>query len=259
MTSVESTLRNRAAQKQGSLIGYFPAGYPSVEQSVEALVAMANNGCNILEIGVPYSDPVMDGPVIQRATETALSAGFKLKNLFEVIEKVREQTDVPILVMSYWNPIIRYGLEQFANRLKESGAQGIITPDLIPDEAEDWIEISERLSLERVFLAAPSSSGARVERVVGSSKGFVYAVSTMGITGERAKLDQLARSVVSRVRSSGSIPTCVGVGVSTADQVREVNTYADGAIVGTAFIKAYEDGGQEALIRKVTELAKGLG
>jgi tryptophan synthase alpha chain len=259
MTSVESTLRHRADHKQGSLIGYFPAGYPSVDRSVEALVAMANSGCNVLEIGVPYSDPVMDGPVIQRATEAALAAGFRLKNLFDVIQGVRSQTNVPILVMSYWNPIIRFGLEQFAQNLKKSGAQGMITPDLIPDEAADWLEVSNDLNLERVFLAAPSSSEERVARVVDSSKGFVYAVSTMGITGERAKLDELARSVVGRVRSAGNIPTCVGVGVSTAEQVREVNTYADGAIVGTAIIKAFEDDGVKGLVEKVSDLAKGLG
>lgn len=259
MITVENTLKSRAEQKQGSLIGYFPAGYPSVDQSIEALIAMANNGCSVLEVGVPYSDPVMDGPVIQRATEAALAGGFKLRMLFDVIEGVRKQSDVPILVMSYWNPIIRFGLENFAQRLKETGAQGLITPDLIPDEAADWIELSNRLELERVFLAAPSSSDERVARVVASSRGFVYAVSTMGITGERAKLDELARSVVGRVRHAGSIPTCVGVGVSSADQVMEVNSYADGAIVGTAFIKAYEDGGLDALVDKVRSLAQGLG
>lgn len=257
--TVEETLRSRAKQGLGSLIGYFPAGYPDVDRSVSALVAMAKNGCNVLEVGVPYSDPVMDGPVIQRATETALSAGFKLRMLFDVIRRVREQTEVPILVMSYWNPIIRFGLEGFAEGIKDAGGQGLITPDLIPDEADDWIKVSERLGLERVFLAAPSSSIERVERVVRNSKGFVYAVSTMGITGERAKLDELARGVVSRVRAAGSIPTCVGVGVSSADQVREVNTYADGAIVGTAFIKAFEEGGLDGLVAKVRDLSQGLG
>jgi tryptophan synthase alpha chain len=259
MSTVAEVLSTRTKSNQGSLIGYFPAGYPTVDASVEALVAMANNGCNVLEIGVPYSDPVMDGPVIQRATEKALASGFKLRMLFEVISKVRAKTDVPILVMSYWNPIIRFGLNAFAESLKYSGAQGLITPDLIPDEAGEWIAVSDQLGLERVFLAAPSSSEDRVERVVANSRGFVYAVSTMGITGERAKLDELARRVVSRVRKAGSIPTCVGVGVSTADQVREVNSYADGAIVGTALIKAYEDGGLAGLSHKARDLAQGLG
>ncbi len=258
MISVEETLRSRAAQKKGSLIGYFPAGYPTVEDSVEALVAMANNGCNILEIGVPYSDPVMDGPVIQRATEQALQRGFKLSEVFDVVKGVRKKSDVPILVMSYWNPILAYGVQRFAADLAESGGQGIITPDLIPDEASEWLDISEQHNLERVFLAAPSSSQVRVSQAHEASRGFVYAVSTMGITGERSQLDALARAVVAKIQKAGDRPACVGVGVSTADQVREVNSYAAGAIVGTAFIKAYEDGGISALTNKVRNLASGL-
>lgn len=258
MISVEETLRSRAAQNKGSLVGYFPAGYPTVEHSVEALVAMADNGCNILEIGVPYSDPVMDGPVIQRATEQALGNGFKLSRIFEVIRGVRESNDVPILVMSYWNPILAYGVNRFAADLAASGGQGMITPDLIPDEANEWLKISEQHNLERVFLAAPSSSQERVSKAHEASRGFVYAVSTMGITGERSQLDALARAVVAKIKQAGDRPACVGVGVSTADQVREVNSYADGAIVGTAFIKAYEEGGITALTNKVRDLASGL-
>ena len=258
MGTAETLIANQKSGR-GSLIGYFPAGYPTVEDSVAALVAMAQNGCDVLEIGVPYSDPVMDGLVIQQATEAALANGFRLAQLFEIIAKVREQTSIPLLVMSYWNPVISYGLERFANDLVTSGAQGMITPDLIPDEAADWIEISERLGLDRVFLVAPSSSDQRVQQNSAASKGFVYSVSTMGITGERAELDRLARAVVSRVQDAGDTPTCVGVGISTADQVREVNTYADGAIVGTAFVKAYQTGGLDALVAKTQELASGLG
>lgn len=240
-------------------MGYFPAGYPTVQDSVEALVAMAENGCDVLEIGVPYSDPVMDGLVIQKATEQALEAGFRLHQVFDVIEKVREKVDTPLLVMSYWNPVLRFGPGEFARKLKESGAQGMITPDLIPDEAEPWLHSSDELDLERVFLVAPSSSAERVRANSDYSRGFVYSVSTMGITGERAELDRLARDVVGRVRASSTTPTCVGVGVSSADQVREVNSYADGAIVGTAFIKAYQEGGLDALVAKTRELAGGLG
>jgi tryptophan synthase alpha chain len=258
MKTVQETLLGRNLQGRGNLIGYFPAGYPTVDESVAALVELSRF-CSVLEIGVPYSDPVMDGPVIQRATETALHNGFRLRDVFTVVSGVRAQTATPILVMSYWNPILRYGAEQFSKDLKEVGGQGLITPDLIPDEAADWLSISDQLELERVFLAAPSSSQARVGEVAEKSKGFVYAVSTMGITGERAKLDELARSVVEKVRIASNIPSCVGVGVSNADQVREVNSYADGAIVGTAFIRAYEEGGISNLRDKVTELAEGLG
>lgn len=258
MISVETLLRDRAAASQGSLIGYFPAGYPNLESSIDALVEMAKSGCNVLEVGIPYSDPVMDGPVIQRATEQSLQAGFRISKVFDVIRAVRDQSEVPILVMSYWNPILAYGVERFAKDLSAAGGQGIITPDLIPDEAANWIQISEENNLERVFLAAPSSSSERVAQAHEASRGFVYAVSTMGITGERSQLDTLARSVVSKIREAGDRPACVGVGVSTAQQVREVNSYADGAIVGTALISAYEEGGISALRKKVVELASGL-
>lgn len=259
MITVQEKLQINRQGGRGSLIGYFPAGYPTVPESIDAFVAMAENGCDVLEVGIPYSDPVMDGPVIQRATELALSNGFRLKQVFEIISGIRKVSNVPILVMSYWNPIIRYGLEKFAKELEQAGGQGLITPDLIPDEASDWLAVSDALKLERVFLAAPSSSQERVDNVVAKSRGFVYSVSTMGITGERANLDALARSVVAKVRLAGDVPTCVGVGVSTAEQVREVNEYADGAIVGTAFIKAFETSGINGLAAKVRELAKGLG
>lgn len=241
------------------MIGYFPAGYPTVEDSIEALVAMAKNGCDVLEVGVPYSDPVMDGVVIQKATEQALANGFKLTQLFDVIKGVRAEVDTPLLVMSYWNPVMRFGERKFAENLRAAGAQGMITPDLIPDEAGTWLEVSSDLDLDRVFLVAPSSSVERVQANTNSSRGFAYAVSTMGITGERTELDRLAREVVEAVRDCSDVPACVGVGVSTADQVREVNSYSHGAIVGTAIIKAYEDAGLDGLVEKTRELAGGLG
>lgn len=259
MSQVSTKLTQNSRDGKGSLIGYFPAGYPTVQGSIDALVEMCKSGVDILEIGVPYSDPVMDGVVIQQATEQALENGFKLNQLFDVIRGVRAQVDNPILVMSYWNPIISYGIKKFADELKSSGAQGIITPDLIPDEAAEWIEVSEELGLDRIFLVAPSSSDDRVKKNSNLSSGFVYAVSTMGITGERSELDRLAKETASRVRTQSDTPVCVGVGISNADQVRAVNSYSDGAIVGTAFIKAYQDSGIAGLRTKVKELAGGLG
>ena len=245
-------------QDKSTLIGYFPAGYPTIDESVEACLEMIKGGVEILELGIPYSDPIMDGPVIQKATEVARANGFRLRDSFEVIRRLREQTEVPILVMSYWNPILRIGLKKFAEELKTAGANGLITPDLIPDEARDWIEISEELGLDRVFLIAPSSSDVRIKRNAEASRGFVYTVSTMGITGERGELDALARNTVDRLREVSNTPTAVGVGISTGAQVREVNEYANAAIVGTAFIRAYAEGGLAGLIQKTQELAKGL-
>lgn len=259
MSITNDVLEKNRASGRGTLVGYYPAGYPSKQDSIDSLVAMAENGCDILEIGVPYSDPVMDGLVIQQATEEAIANGFRLRDLFDIIRGVRAKVDTPLLVMSYWNPVLSYGVERFSEDLVAAGAQGMITPDLIPDEAKDWIALSDKHGLDRVFLVAPSSSDARVENNSKSSKGFVYSVSTMGITGERAELDRLARSVVSRVKSFGTTPTCVGVGISTAEQVREVNGYADGAIVGTAFVKAYQQDGLNGLVAKTKELAGGLG
>jgi tryptophan synthase alpha chain len=259
MSSVKDTLLANRESGKGSLVGYYPAGYPTLKDSVDALVAMSENGCDILEIGVPYSDPVMDGLVIQVATEEARAAGFVLGDLFEVIRQVRARVDTPLLVMSYWNPVLRFGVEKFAKEIVAAGAQGMITPDLVPDEAAQWLAASEENELDRVFLVAPSSSDQRVADNSDASIGFVYSVSTMGITGERSKLDGLARELVGRVKSLSSTPTCVGVGISNAEQVREVNGYADGAIVGTAFVKAYREDGLEGLVAKTKELAAGLG
>jgi tryptophan synthase alpha chain len=219
---------------------------------------MCESGVDVLELGIPYSDPVMDGIVIQEATELALANGFRLKDTFEAIRSVTSRVDAPVLVMTYWNPVMQFGEERFAQELAESGAAGAITPDLIPDEAESWIKATDSLGLDRVFLATPTSTDVRTQRACASSKGFVYAVSTMGITGARDDLDQNAMKVVAQVRSqSADSMTAVGIGVSTASQVREINKYADGAIVGSAFVRAYQDGGIEALRAKVAELAKG--
>jgi len=259
MSSVKDTLLANRESGKGSLVGYYPAGYPTLKDSVDALVAMSENGCDILEIGVPYSDPVMDGLVIQVATEEARAAGFVLGDLFEIIRQVRARVDTPLLVMSYWNPVLRFGVDKFAKEIVAAGAQGMITPDLVPDEASQWLAASEENELDRVFLVAPSSSDQRVADNSDASIGFVYSVSTMGITGERSKLDGLARELVGRVKRLSSTPTCVGVGISNAEQVREVNGYADGAIVGTAFVKAYHEDGLEGLVAKTKELAAGLG
>lgn len=254
-----AALEANAAAGHGSLIGYFPAGYPTVEASIEACVAMCENGLDVLEVGVPYSDPVMDGPVIQAATVEALANGFKLRQTFDVVRAITERVSTPVLVMSYWNPIVQYGVERFAADLAAAGGAGIITPDLIPDEGAEWIAAAEKHDLDRVFLAAPTSTQERVNNAAEKSRGFVYAVSTMGITGAREELDGLARKVVGSVRQAPTRQnTAVGIGISTGDQVAEVNGYADGAIVGSAFVKAYQSGGIDALSAKVAELASSL-
>lgn len=259
MSSVSNLLSGNKESGRGTLIGYFPLGYPTAADSVEAAVAMCESGVDILELGIPYSDPVMDGVVIQEATQVALSNGFKLASVFENIRAISERVSTPLLVMTYWNPVMQFGVDEFAEALRDAGAAGLITPDLIPDEASGWLDASDRNGLDRVFLTTPTSSPERTKRSSELSRGFVYAVSTMGVTGARNQVDSLARSVVEGVRKSGSGQnTCVGIGISTAEQVRDVNDYSDGAIVGSAFVKAYQSGGISALRTKVEELALGL-
>lgn len=251
--------------RRGALIGYLPVGFPDLDASVDAAIAMARSGADVLELGVPYSDPVMDGAVIQEATGTALAEGFRLSDVFEAVRRVREAVDTPVLVMTYWNPVVQYGVDRFASDLAAAGGAGLITPDITPDAAEEWIEISEKHGLDRVFLAAPTSTDERLKMIAESSTGFVYTVSTMGITGERAQLDAAARGLTGRLREQGAELACVGIGISNAEQVAAALDYADGAIVGTAFVRALRDGwkaggaaaGVERLAATVREIAAG--
>ena len=255
MSKVEAVFAKNKASGSETLVGYFPAGFPTTQESVDACVAMCENGVDVLELGVPYSDPVMDGLVIQQATEVALENGFKLGKVFEIVEAITAKVSTPVLVMTYWNPVLQYGIRRFAEDLKKAGGAGLITPDLIVDEAGEWVQVSEELGLDRVFLATPTSTQERVNSLVAASKGFVYTVSTMGITGARADLDAKARSVVEKIRQAPDERyTAVGIGISTGDQVTEVNTYADGAIVGSVFVKAYQSEGISGLV----ELTKSL-
>lgn len=260
MTSrVSAAIDAAHAQGRGAFVGYLPLGFPDLQTSIDAAVALADNGADILELGPPYSDPVMDGPVIQEATQTALAAGFRLRDTFTAVRAIAARVDVPILVMTYWNPVLQYGIDRYADDLVAAGGAGLITPDITPDAASEWIAASERTGLDRVFLAAPTSTDERLEMIVRQSTGFVYTVSTMGITGERAELDAAARTLVARLREHGSTYACVGIGISTADQVSGVVDYADGAIVGTALVRALRDGGLDGLAHEARTLAGGTG
>lgn len=258
MTSrVEAAIDAAHADGRGALIGYLPLGYPDLQTSIEAAVTLAESGADVLELGPPYSDPVMDGPVIQEATRHALAGGFRLRDTFTAVREITARTRVPVLVMTYWNPVVQYGVDRFADDLAAAGGAGLITPDITPDAAADWIAASERTGLDRVFLAAPTSTNERLELIVANSTGFVYTVSTMGITGERAAMDAAARQLVTRLRAHGAQRACVGIGVSNADHVRDVLTYADGAIVGTALVAALRDGGLDGLASTARALRAG--
>ncbi|RKS84248.1 tryptophan synthase alpha chain [Motilibacter peucedani] len=239
-----SVLSERLAAVRGAgraaLVGYLPAGFPSRADSAAALQAMVEGGVDVVEIGLPYSDPVLDGPVIQEAVDRALSDGTTPLDVFADVAAVAA-TGTPALVMTYWNPIERIGPQRFAEMLVEAGGAGVILPDLPPEEASAWTSVAASAGLDSVFLVAPSSSEDRIAKVAAASSGFVYAASLMGVTGVRSSLSGTAAALVERVRARTELPVCVGLGVSTPEQAREVAGYADGVIVGSAFVRRFLD------------------
>jgi tryptophan synthase alpha chain len=254
--------RLRADEGRAALIGYLPVGYPSVPGSVQAVRTMIDAGVDIVELGMPYTDPVMDGPVIQQAVDAALRGGTRVRDTLAAVEQVAGQ-GAPILVMTYWNLVLRYGVEAYARDLAAAGGAGLITPDLIPDEAEAWLAASDTYGLDRVFLVAPSSTPERLVSTVAASRGFVYAASTMGVTGVRATVGSRAEQLVTDTRAAGAERVCVGLGVSRPEQARQVAEYADGVIVGSAFVRALidapdETAGLDALATVTASLADGV-
>ena len=255
------------SQGKPAFIGYLPYGFPTSDISIDAMRTMVEHGVDAVEIGLPYSDPVMDGPVIQAASQIALRNGERIAGVFKAVETVANAGGVP-LIMSYWNLIYHYGVERFATDFENAGGAGLITPDLIPDEAGEWIEASDRHGLDRIFLVSPDSGDERLRVVANETRGFVYAAARMGVTGERATIDDSARALVERTREAGADHVCVGIGVSTAEQGAEVGSYADGVIVGSALVHTLlDDEGRNArdrreglalLAAKTQELAAGI-
>jgi tryptophan synthase alpha chain len=230
---------------RAALVGYLPAGFPSYDGCVAALTSMVKGGVDLVELGLPYSDPVIDGPTIQAAADHALRTGTKTRDVLRTVEAV-VAAGVPVVVMTYWNPVLRYGVERFARDLREAGGSGLITPDLIPEEAADWLAAADDADLDRVFLVAPSSSDARIALTVAACRGWVYAASTMGVTGTREHTSSVAPELVGRVRKATDLPVGVGLGVSDGRQAAEVAAYADGVIVGSAFVRRILDAPDEA-------------
>jgi tryptophan synthase alpha chain len=259
MTGTSGAFAAAQAEGRGALVGYLPAGFPDVDGSIEAMRAMVEAGCDVIEVGLPYSDPVMDGPTIQAAAQQALEAGTRTSDVLRVVEAVAA-TGVPTVVMTYWNPVVRYGVEKFATDLANAGGAGLITPDLVPDEAEEWMSAADAHALDRIFLVAPSSTDVRLRRTAEACRGFVYATAVMGVTGARESSSGLAGPLVARTRAVTDLPVCVGLGVSHGDQAAEVASYADGVIVGSAFVRCLLDAGTDrsAGLASLTELTRDL-
>ena len=260
--SVAQVLQRCRDEGRAALVGYLPVGFPTVDGSIEAMRALVESGVDIIEIGVPYSDPVMDGPVIQDAAVRALAAGVRVDDAFTAARAVVDSGSAA-LVMTYWNPVLRHGVERFAADLAEAGGSGLITPDLIPDEAGEWIDAADRHGLDKVFLVAPSSTPDRLAAVTSACRGFVYATAVMGVTGARAQVGHAAQDLVARTRSVTDLPVCVGLGVSTGAQAAEVGRFADGVIVGSALVRCLTEApspsdGLARLRKLAAELADGV-
>ena len=256
MSELDVLFAATRAEHRAALVGYLPAGYPTVDDSARLLSAVLDAGADLVEVGLPYSDPVLDGPTIQAAAETALRGGTRIRDVFSVVERVASAGGRAV-VMTYFNPVFRYGVAAFARDLAAAGGLGLITPDLIPDEADEWLAASEAYGLDRIFLVAPSSTEERIARTAAASSGFLYAASVMGVTGARDALGPAAAELVARARPHTGLPIGVGLGVRSGEQAAAVARFADAVIVGSALVSAA--GRSEAELRALTrELAGGV-
>jgi len=252
MSGLSELFAATRAEQRAALIGYLPAGFPTVDDSAATLTAMIRGGCDLVEVGVPFSDPVLDGPVIQAAAEAARRSGFRLSDTFKVVQAVSDAGGRAV-VMSYFNPIMAYGEERFARDLAAAGGLGVITPDLIVDEAQPWLTAAATHGIDPIFLVAPSSSAERISLTAAATAGFLYAASTMGVTGARDQVSSAAPSLVARCRALTDLPIGVGLGVRTGAQAAQIAEYADAVIVGSAFTTAAAEG-----VGQVSELAQDL-
>ena len=244
------------AEQRAALIGYLPTGFPDVPASISAMTTLVESGCDIVEVGIPYSDPGMDGPVIAAAAEAALQGGVRVRDTLAAVEAISNAGGRAV-VMTYWNPVLRWGIDAFARDLAAAGGLGLITPDLIPEEADEWMAASDAHDLDRIFLVAPASTPERLAKTVEATRGFVYAASTMGVTGARNTISSAAPELVARVKEVSDIPVGVGLGVRSREQAAEIGAYADGVIVGSALVSALKEG--LTAVRALTEeLAEGV-
>ncbi|UMG92135.1 tryptophan synthase subunit alpha [Nocardioides sp. TF02-7] len=269
-TSVSVAFEKARADGRAALVGYLPAGFPTVEGGIAAMRTMVEAGCDVIEVGLPYSDPVMDGPTIQAAAQQALESGVRTTDVLRTVEAVAA-TGTPTLVMTYWNPVESYGrgsgrsrgrsgVDRFAQDLHDAGGAGLITPDLTPDFAPEWIAAADARDLDKVFLVAPSSTDERIAMTTAACRGFVYATAVMGVTGARESTSDLAGPLVARTKAVTDLPVGVGLGVSNGAQAAEVAAYADGVIVGSAFVRALLDhpGDEAAGLRALAALTEDL-
>jgi len=259
MSRISDVFAKLKSKRRGGFIPFITAGDPDLSVTEELLRELAKAGADIIEVGVPFSDPVADGHVIQRASERALGHGTNVKSVLECIAAVKRRTDVPIVLFSYYNPLLQFGLEHLATAASRAGVDAILVTDLIPEEAGTWTSLLAANNLDPIFLVAPTTSEDRLKLIAHQARGFVYAVSRTGVTGAREDINENAESLVQRIRRVTPLPVAVGFGVSTPAQVHKVWRYADAAVVGSAIVSEIERlSGDRDLVRKVGQFARSL-
>ena len=242
MTRIERTFINLKKKGRKALIPYIMSGDPSLDQTEKFIIDLEKSGADIIELGVPFSDPLADGPTIQRAAETSLSKGTTLKKVLASVRSIRKQTDIPLILMTYFNPVFKYGTERFVKDAVDAGVDGVIIPDLIPDEADDYLKLARAKGLDTIFLLAPTSTEERIKKVAKASTGFIYLVSITGITGSRLSVGSDMKKTLSAIRNMTNKPVAVGFGISTPADASAVAAFADGVIVGSAIVKLIDKG-----------------
>jgi tryptophan synthase alpha chain len=259
VSRIGETFKNLRAAGRRGFIPYITVGDPDLETSRALVVELARAGATLIELGVPFSDPVADGPVIQRAAERALRHGVGLGDVLSILTGARRETDVPVILFSYYNPLLQFGVERLADECVRAGVDGILATDLVPEESADFNAVLAGRGLDQIFLAAPTTSDARLRMIAERASGFVYAVSRAGVTGAREQMSDEARRLVGRVRGVTDLPVAVGFGISTPGHVADVWAYADAAVVGSALVSEIEkQSGSPDLVARVGAFARSL-
>jgi len=241
MSRIGERFRRLREQGRKGFVGFVTAGDPSLDRTVEVAGEMEKAGVDVLELGVPFSDPLADGPIIQRSSERALARGVTLARVLEAVRRIRRTSDLPLLLFSYFNPLLRFGLAALAREATAAGIDGVLVTDLPPEEADGWLEVARGAGLDTVFLAAPTSPDERLRRVAGASRGFVYAISRTGVTGERDALSDDARPLLARIKALTAEPVALGFGISSPEQVAAAASVADAVVVGSALVRFLEE------------------
>ncbi len=259
MSRIEKTFKKLRKEGRTAFIPYIMAGDPSLARTKKVVRLLEDCGADIIELGVPFSDPLADGPVIQAAAERALKKGVTLTGVLDTVRELRKTTEIPIVLMTYFNPVFRYGEEIFPGDARDAGADGIIVPDLPPDEARNLVRFSRESGLDTIFLLAPTSTPPRMRLVAKSSTGFIYYVSITGITGARLALDASQREGIKALRALTKKPVCLGFGVSKPSEAKAVAGFADGVIVGSAIVRKMRESNEQQLRRFLKSLRAAIG